>query len=98
MHSFKTSGRQIMQCRCKWCGQYGNRGDCVPEEVKARVAEFARENGRTWKSALRHLWIQGKDDGLLRQARNLIGPTRLDGITAVMLERFGTEEKERPKT
>ncbi len=91
MHSFKTSGRQIGQCKCRWCGQYGNGGECIPEAVKARVAAFAREHGRTWKSALRSLWTSGKDEGYLRIARNTLGPTGLDGISAVMLSRFAPE-------
>lgn len=87
IHSFKTSGRQIMQCKCRWCGCYGNRGTCVSDDVKGAVAKFAAEHGRTWKAALRELWLQGKDEGLLRQARNSIGPRQLDKITPLMLRR-----------
>lgn len=71
---------------CPTCGRmrvFHERGlyACpVPYEVTERLREFARENGRTWKARLRHLWTVGQDEGLLRQARNMIGPTRIGKI------------------
>lgn len=52
----------------------------IPPEVIERLRAFKGEHGRTWKAKLRSLWNQGKDEGLLRQARNIIGPSRLDKI------------------
>jgi hypothetical protein len=59
----------------------------VINEVRFALAVFARDHGRQWKAALRHLWSIGKDEGYLRHARNLIGPTGLDKITHRMLRR-----------
>lgn len=58
----------------------------VPVEVLDRVLEFAKANGRTWRSKLRLLWTRGDDSGNLRNARNMIGPSRLDAITVEDLE------------
>ena len=52
----------------------------VPAEVIEALRKFAAANGRCWKSKLRTLWNTGKDDGLLRQARNIIGPNEIDKI------------------
>jgi hypothetical protein len=55
--------------------------DCpVPDEVLERLRRFRDENGVRWKSKLRALWTSGEDSGLLRQARNYIGPARIDKI------------------
>lgn len=55
--------------------------DCpVPKEVTAALLAFKVANGLRWKSKLRSLWNSGNDEGLLRQARNMIGPSRLDKI------------------
>jgi hypothetical protein len=82
------------QCDCKWCGRRGVTRFGPPEcgatdEIRTALRDFAKEHGRTWKSKLRELWMQGKDDSspLLRQARNVIGPRQLDKITAAMLAR-----------
>ena len=52
----------------------------VPTEVIERLRQFQAEHGTRWKSKLRALWTAGHDDGRLRQARNMIGPNRLDKI------------------
>jgi len=54
----------------------------IPVEVIERLKQFKAENGRLWKSKLRELWFTGADadDALLRQARNLIGPSDLDSV------------------
>lgn len=52
----------------------------IPTEVIERLRQFKAENGVRWKSKLRALWTAGHDDGLLRQARNMIGPNQLDKI------------------
>jgi hypothetical protein len=49
-------------------------------EIMERLKQFAKENGRNWKSKLRALWNTGKDEGLLRLARNTIGPSGLDKV------------------
>lgn len=90
-HLFKTGHRQ--EC-CQWCGRPmmvmtdPSFEDCsVHDELRERIARFASENGRTWKAKLRQLWTSGKDEGLLRQARNIIGPSGIDRITSRVLDR-----------
>ncbi len=51
-------------------------------EQEAALTRFARDNGRTWKQALRDLWFYGneyneEDGGYLRQVRNQFGPSWL---------------------
>jgi hypothetical protein len=48
--------------------------------VIERLREYRLANGVRWKSKLRTLWTSGEDEGLLRQARNMIGPRRIDKI------------------
>ena len=56
----------------------------TPEQLEA-INRFARENGRTWKSNLRHAWETGRYDDhgageyshLLQQVRNGLGPSWL---------------------
>lgn len=52
----------------------------VPKEVIESLREYKRANGARWKAKLRELWTRGEDEGLLRQARNMIGPRRIDKI------------------
>jgi hypothetical protein len=49
----------------------------VPKEVIERLRAFRAEHGKNWKASLLKLWTSGRDDGQLRQARNMIGPTAL---------------------
>lgn len=85
-HSFKSS---FGQCQCRWCGQGGSMPDCpVTTEMRRWLGIFATEHGRTWKSQLRELWLQGKDDGLARQIRNVISTRQLDKITSGLLKRL----------
>lgn len=77
MRKFKNGFRQR---DCKACGAPNHRRHdtrCVSVEVFQAVRDFARANGRTWRSKLRALWVSGKDEGPLRSARNLIGPSRI---------------------
>lgn len=84
-HLFKTG---FGQCRCLWChSPFRSPGCPVDDEVRIAVKAFAHKHGRTWKSALRKLWTSGKDEGPLRQARNMIGPSGLDRISQSVLER-----------
>lgn len=62
----------------------------VPIAVSAAIRAFALENGKRWKSKLIELWASGRDDGYLRQARNLIGPFRIYKI-AVSLPKLVCE-------
>lgn len=82
------------QCTCHWCGRRKGSDCPVTEDIRIRVAEFAAEHGRTWKAKLRELWFQGKDEGNLRNARNMIGPNRLDRITPFMLSQARKAAKE----
>ena len=50
--------------------------DCpVPDAVIAALKEWRRQNGKAWKSKLSSFWLSGKDEGALRNARNMIGPS-----------------------
>ena len=89
-HTFKSN---VRQCSCLWCGEPRIRYDTphvkecpVNADIRRRVADFAQTVGKTWRSQLRRHWNSGQDMGLLRQARNTIGPNNLDRITPQMLE------------
>jgi ribosomal protein L37E len=49
----------------------------VPASVTERLRKYRDENGKAWKSKLLALWTSGKDEGDLRNARNMIGPSNL---------------------
>lgn len=49
----------------------------LPVDVTAALDAYASANGRTWRAKLRALWEAGQDEGALRQARNLVGPSDL---------------------
>jgi hypothetical protein len=49
----------------------------VPDEVLIAIRQFRRENGKSWKAKLSAFWLSGKDEGALRNARNMIGPSGL---------------------
>lgn len=79
---------------CPTCGEMrawhtGGLYVCpVPAEVTSSLQRFKDSNGRRWKSILRAHWENACQDvsdinerSLLQQARNLIGPRRLDKIT-----------------
>jgi hypothetical protein len=78
--------------KCQWCAIRFDSLTCpevcpIDAEVRLAIASFAASHGRRWKSALRDLWSSGRDaDPNLRRARNLIGPSGLDRITASVLE------------
>ena len=52
----------------------------IPSGMVAALRQFRDLHGRKWKAALRSLWESGLDEGVLRQARNLIGPSGLDRL------------------
>lgn len=70
--------RKHDQTRCPKCYQHTQGTPCslTPEDIEA-ISEFARAHGDRWRNALRQLWETGKDEGSLRRARNVIGPTDL---------------------
>lgn len=77
LHKYKSGSKQ---CFCQWCGKPRiiAMDECpVNDDIREAISMFARNNGRNWLSKLRDLWMTGNDDGLLRQARNTIGPTRI---------------------
>lgn len=49
-------------------------------DMATALSAFKAKHGRTWKAQLRELWLQGKDEGPLRQVRNAIGSVALDKI------------------
>lgn len=48
----------------------------TPEQFEA-LRDYAKQNGRNWKSQLRDDWITGKAYGELQQIRNQFGPSWL---------------------
>lgn len=71
---------------CPTCGQMrihhpgNNLYACpVPVEVTTALREYAKANGKRWKSKLCGLWTKGDPTltAQLQMARNMIGPRRL---------------------
>jgi hypothetical protein len=52
----------------------------LTDEQEAVLRAFAQKHGRTWKSHLLSLWETGRDTGVLRQIRNMVGPSSLKKI------------------
>ena len=80
-------GRRCPQIQlCPACGRmkvhHPPGRECpVPVEVTEALRQFKAEHGRTWKSCLRLLWESGQFYSTeIQQARNLIGPTRIEKI------------------
>jgi hypothetical protein len=46
------------------------------EQIQALV-EYAKANGRTWKSKLNDAWYHASEAGILQQIRNEFGPSWL---------------------
>jgi hypothetical protein len=56
--------------------------ETVADVLKA-IQDYAKANGRTWKSKLRAAWTAGNIPlGLLLRARNIYGPSGLDNLTS----------------
>ena len=58
----------------------------LTSEQKSALKAFADRNGRSWKSRLCDLWMNGRDwrepeASLLRQIRNAIGSAGLHALT-----------------
>jgi hypothetical protein len=54
--------------------------DTLPALTQAQIAvlqDFARANGRNWKSALRDLWMRAAAGPTLHDLRNTHGPSWL---------------------
>lgn len=73
--------RKHDQTRCHKCNRHAWGTPCLltADEMEA-ISDFARANGQDWRNALRQLWDTGKDEGPLRRARNVIGPTNLSYV------------------
>jgi len=66
----------------RWRHPSGQYYECsVRPDITRALVEFRNQNGARWKAKLVALWESGQDDGLLREARNMIGPSRLYKIT-----------------
>lgn len=61
----------------------------LPMEIQGVLIAFAAEHGRTWRAKLRALWDAGRDEGALRWARNIIGPTDLYKVRLPAFNRKG---------
>lgn len=46
----------------------------------AAIHAFRAAHGRGWRAKLSALWARGEDEGDLRLARNLVGPSGLRAI------------------
>ena len=44
-------------------------------EQDQALRAFAEEHGRSWKQALRDVWMRGSDTGALREIRDTFGPS-----------------------
>lgn len=44
------------------------------------IHTFRAANGRGWRAKLTALWARGEDEGDLRLARNVVGPSGLRAI------------------
>lgn len=78
-HLTKSASRQ---CKCIWCGDNAPTGVCpVSASIRLAVVRYALVNGPGWRGSLSRLWASGKDEGNLRNARNMIGPSGLHRIT-----------------
>lgn len=78
---------------CKRCGslighEQGRTCPLTPELAEV-LSTYALEHGRTWRAALRDLWTSGRDEGNLRQLRNIVGPGGLSRIDMERLHRSG---------
>lgn len=90
-HVFKSS---FGQCECRWCGRRRHAPECAAtDEVRDAIVEYAKNNGRNWKAALRLCWESGKATGALQMARNIIGPSGLDKLSVALLERHERRAK-----
>jgi hypothetical protein len=75
--------RNFSQRRCRYCGSHGgdygrHGGQCIsPEELESLKA-WIDQNGRTWRSKLRDAWT--REEPVLRELRNKVGPSGLDVI------------------
>jgi len=52
----------------------------LPRDVLDALRQYRAAVGRNWKAALRELWLQGLDEGALRRARNILGPSGLSKL------------------
>jgi len=67
---------------CEFCGRgkvaCPSQGQCLSEKERTQLCQFILEHGRTWRARLREEWGSGSD--LLRQVRNIIGPSGLSRV------------------
>jgi hypothetical protein len=73
-----------MQRNCPRCGlprsgRHYTDGCKVDGELFKWLHDFALANGRNWRAVLRGMWMTDRDvdSPMARQARNIIGPTRI---------------------
>lgn len=73
--------RNYGQRKCPRCWNAGIQHNCpVTDEIRQALRDYRDAHGRRWKSLLCDDWANGRTDGLLQQARNLIGPTAIHKI------------------
>lgn len=59
----------------------------IPQAIINALIKFRAAHGRNWKSVLCELWMQGQDEGDLRWARNVIGPSGLKDVKLPEVEK-----------
>lgn len=64
------------------------------EELKS-IKEYAKKNGRNWKSRLLDDWMYSRQPGVLQSLRNNYGPSWLRGFKINPAPRIGTAKPKR---
>lgn len=65
---------------CRWCGRGSiacpAQNECLSEQEQRDLVQYVAREGKFWRSRLRAEWASGS--AVLRQVRNIIGPSGLD--------------------
>lgn len=61
--------------------------------MRVALKKYISNNGRTWKSKLRHAWERAETEGALQQLRNTLGPSWLDKVSTEKLLNCVSEER-----
>ena len=93
----RYGGRNAGQQACVWCGRidnhyWGDRVCQVDQPMKDALCEYARANGRRWKSKLAAAWTAGEELGPdLRRVRNVLGPRGLARLSTSLVVEGSTD-------
>ena len=88
--------RNIGQAICIWCGRGAyDSTSCIPHEEREKLARYAVQAGRNWRSRLLESWNKESDE--LRYIRNSIGPSGLRRLTMPFFVRYLESRNKRSK-